>query len=103
MKAKPNPLPCHSPGMWVKKNAARFHCHVDDVGDYYTQLAIQGPRAADTLQKLTDVDLSTMLRYEGGKNNDHERNPYQEDPEARVAQSSPMILLVQCHSERFRK
>ena len=48
---------------WVKKNASRFHCHVDDVGDYYTQLAIQGPKAADTLQKLTDVDLSTIKGY----------------------------------------
>src|ERR1700760_4202402 len=27
--------------------------HVTDVSDYYTQLAIQGPKAKDTLQKLT--------------------------------------------------
>ena len=27
--------------------------HVNDFSDYYTQLAIQGPRAAETLQKLT--------------------------------------------------
>jgi aminomethyltransferase len=48
---------------WVKKNAGKFHCHVDDVGDYYTQLAIQGPKAAETLQKLTNVDLSTIKGY----------------------------------------
>ena len=48
---------------WVKKNASKFHCHVDDVGDYYTQIAIQGPKAQDTLQKLTDVDLSTIKNY----------------------------------------
>ncbi|HMF91813.1 MAG TPA: glycine cleavage system aminomethyltransferase GcvT [Candidatus Angelobacter sp.] len=48
---------------WVKKNVSRFHCHADDVGDYYTQLAIQGPKAEATLQKLTDVDLSQIKNY----------------------------------------
>ena len=37
--------------------------HVMDVSDYYTQLAIQGPRAKDTLQKLTSVDLSPIRNY----------------------------------------
>ncbi len=37
--------------------------HVNDFSDYYTQLAIQGPRAAETLQKLTPVDLSTIKNY----------------------------------------
>jgi aminomethyltransferase len=48
---------------WVKKNVSRFHCHADDVGDYYTQIAIQGPKAQATLQKLTDVDLSQIKNY----------------------------------------
>jgi aminomethyltransferase len=48
---------------WVKKNVSRFHCHADDVGDYYTQLAIQGPKAEATLQKLTNVDLSQIKNY----------------------------------------
>ena len=48
---------------WVKSNVSRFHCHADDVGDYYTQLAIQGPKAQETLQKLTDVDLSSIKNY----------------------------------------
>jgi aminomethyltransferase len=48
---------------WVKQNAQRFHCHVSDYSDYYTQLAIQGPKAAETLAKLTDVDLSTIKGY----------------------------------------
>ena len=34
-----------------------------DVSDYYTQLAIQGPRAKDTLQKLTKVDLAPIKNY----------------------------------------
>ena len=37
--------------------------HVMDVSDYYTQLAIQGPRAKDTLQKLTKTDLSPIKNY----------------------------------------
>ena len=48
---------------WVKKNVSRFHCHADDVGDYYTQLAIQGPKAEATLQKLTNADLSLIKNY----------------------------------------
>jgi aminomethyltransferase len=37
--------------------------HVNDFSDYYTQLAIQGPRAQDTLQKLTGVDLKSIKNY----------------------------------------
>ncbi|MDE1160423.1 MAG: glycine cleavage system aminomethyltransferase GcvT [Acidobacteriaceae bacterium] len=37
--------------------------HVTDVSDYYTQIAIQGPRAKDTLQKLTGKDLSEIKNY----------------------------------------
>ena len=48
---------------WVKKNVSRFHCHADDVGDYYTQIAIQGPKAQETLQQLTDLDLAPIKNY----------------------------------------
>jgi len=48
---------------WVRQNAARFDCHVNDYSDYYTQLAIQGPKAAATLQKVTNVDLSGIKFY----------------------------------------
>ena len=37
--------------------------HVMDVSDYYTQIAVQGPRAKDTLQKLTGVDLGPIKNY----------------------------------------
>jgi aminomethyltransferase len=37
--------------------------HITDVSDYYTQLAIQGPRAKETLQKLTKVDLTPIKNY----------------------------------------
>jgi aminomethyltransferase len=37
--------------------------HMNDFSDYYTQLAIQGPKAQETLQKLTPVDLSQIKNY----------------------------------------
>jgi len=48
---------------WVKSNVQRFNCHANDYSDYYTQLAIQGPKAAETLAKLTNVDLSSIKGY----------------------------------------
>ncbi len=49
---------------WVRQNVGkRPGVHVADYSDYYTQLAIQGPRAQETLQKLTDVDLSQIKGY----------------------------------------
>ena len=37
--------------------------HMNDFSDYYTQLAIQGPKAIDVLQKLTTVDLTPIKNY----------------------------------------
>jgi aminomethyltransferase len=37
--------------------------HISDYSDHYTLLAIQGPKAAATLQKLTSTDLSTIKNY----------------------------------------
>ena len=48
---------------WVRTQARGFDCHVNDYSDYYTQLAIQGPRAQETLQKLTNADLSKVKFY----------------------------------------
>jgi aminomethyltransferase len=48
---------------WVRENTRQFDCQVTDEGDWYTQLAIQGPRAAATLQKLTDADLAPIKNY----------------------------------------
>ena len=49
---------------WVRKTIGHMPgVHVNDFSDYYTQLAIQGPRAAETLQKLTSADLSTIKNY----------------------------------------
>ncbi len=48
---------------WIRQQAQPFKCHVSDYSDMYTQLAIQGPRAAETLQKLTPVELSGIKNY----------------------------------------
>ena len=41
----------------------KFDARVDFTSNRYVQLAIQGPRARDTLQKLTQTDLSTIEYY----------------------------------------
>src|SRR5246127_2242814 len=48
---------------WVRQNTKDFDCVVEELSDAYTQLAIQGPRAVDVLQKLTDADLSPIKNY----------------------------------------
>jgi aminomethyltransferase len=48
---------------WVRENTASHDCKVEELSDAYTQLAIQGPRAIDVLQKLTDVDLHPIKNY----------------------------------------
>jgi aminomethyltransferase len=49
---------------WVRDTVGSMAgTHINDFSDYYTQLAIQGPRAAQVLQKLTDTDLSTIKNY----------------------------------------
>jgi aminomethyltransferase len=49
---------------WIRQTIGRMPgVHINDFSDYYTQLAIQGPRAAETLQKLTSTDLSTIKNY----------------------------------------
>jgi aminomethyltransferase len=48
---------------WVRANTEGFDCVVKELSDAYTQLAIQGPQAADVLRKLTDADLSTIKNY----------------------------------------
>src|SRR5712692_2283169 len=48
---------------WAKQNTAGFDCIVENLSDDFTQLAIQGPRAAALLQKLTDADLGSVKNY----------------------------------------
>ncbi len=48
---------------WVRENTRSFHCTVEHLSDDFTQIAIQGPQAQATLQKLTDADLSQVKFY----------------------------------------
>jgi len=48
---------------WVYDNTRQFDCDVDNFSDDYTQIAIQGPKAVNLLQKLTDADLSAVKFY----------------------------------------
>ena len=48
---------------WVTENNQGFDCSVANLSDAYTQLAIQGPRAIDLVQKLTYANLSKLGNY----------------------------------------
>jgi aminomethyltransferase len=48
---------------WVRDNTRQFDCVVEHLSDDFTQIAIQGPRGVNALQKLTDVDLSAVKFY----------------------------------------
>src|SRR5690349_21827337 len=48
---------------WVRDNTRHFNCRVDNVSDNFTQIAIQGPKAAELLQKLTDASLNEVKFY----------------------------------------
>ncbi|HSZ61586.1 MAG TPA: glycine cleavage system aminomethyltransferase GcvT [Terriglobales bacterium] len=48
---------------WVRNNTRQFDCKVEHLSDDFTQIAIQGPKAVDVLQKLTDADLSGVKFY----------------------------------------
>ncbi len=48
---------------WVRDNTRQFDCAVENLSDDFTQIAIQGPKAVDVLQKLTDADLSEVKFY----------------------------------------
>jgi aminomethyltransferase len=40
-----------------------FDCTVENAGERYAQIAVQGPRGLDTLQKLTEVELAPIAYY----------------------------------------
>lgn len=49
---------------WVRQTIGSMpSVHINDYSDLYTQIAIQGPKAQETLQKLTDTDLSAIKNY----------------------------------------
>jgi aminomethyltransferase len=48
---------------WVWDNTRQFDCAVENLSDDFTQIAIQGRKGVDLLQKLTDANLSSVKFY----------------------------------------
>lgn len=49
---------------WIRSQVGAMHgIHISDYSSYYSQLAVQGPRALEALQKLTKIDLSAIRNY----------------------------------------
>lgn len=49
---------------WIRQQAGAFpSIHISNYSSYYSQLALQGPRALETLAKLTKVDLAKIKNY----------------------------------------
>lgn len=48
---------------WLVQHAREFNVQVTDVSEETYMLALQGPKAEQILQKLTDLDLSQMPRF----------------------------------------
>jgi aminomethyltransferase len=48
---------------WVCDNTRQFDCAVENLSDDFTQIAIQGPKGIEVLQKMTDADLSAVKFY----------------------------------------
>lgn len=49
---------------WIRKQVGGFpSVHISDYSPHYSQIAVQGPRALETLQKLTKVELGGIKNY----------------------------------------
>ena len=48
---------------WVRDNTQSFNCKVEHLSDDFTQIAIQGPKGVQLLQKLTDANLAAVKFY----------------------------------------
>ncbi|MCW4014731.1 MAG: glycine cleavage system aminomethyltransferase GcvT [Candidatus Bathyarchaeota archaeon] len=48
---------------WLKKNSKDFDVKLKDVSDEVAMIAVQGPKAEEVLQKITEQDLSKVERF----------------------------------------
>jgi aminomethyltransferase len=48
---------------WVREHTRQFEIKLEHLSDDYTQVAIQGPKGVNLLQKLTDANLSAVKFY----------------------------------------
>jgi aminomethyltransferase len=52
---------------WLKKNSKGFDVDLKDVSDEVAMIAVQGPEAQETLQKITEEDLAEIERFNIGE------------------------------------
>lgn len=48
---------------WIKKHAAKYDVTVDDQSDYWSELAIQGPKAEETMKNVLGIDVDDLTFY----------------------------------------
>ena len=48
---------------WLKKNSKDFNVNLTDVSDKVAMIAVQGPKAVETLQKITEEKLDEVGRF----------------------------------------
>ncbi len=48
---------------WILENTSQFDAEVKNVGGFYAQLALQGPKALSILQPLVKIDLAAIKYY----------------------------------------
>ncbi|MDE6652906.1 MAG: glycine cleavage system aminomethyltransferase GcvT [Muribaculaceae bacterium] len=48
---------------WIEKNAENFDVEVKHLSDHYAELAVQGPKAEDTLRDVLGIDGSDLTFY----------------------------------------
>jgi aminomethyltransferase len=51
---------------WLVQNTARFNAKIQDVSDNIALFAVQGPKAQETLQKISSENLSQIARFKCG-------------------------------------
>jgi len=48
---------------WIQNHGGAFNVRVENASDRFSQLALQGPKAAGILQSLTDIDLAALRPF----------------------------------------
>ncbi len=52
---------------WLLKNARAFNVKIEEISDNVAMLAVQGPKAEETLQKISSEDLGRIERFKCGR------------------------------------
>ncbi|MCK4633439.1 glycine cleavage system aminomethyltransferase GcvT, partial [Candidatus Bathyarchaeota archaeon] len=48
---------------WLREQATKFNVQIEDVSENVAMFAVQGPKAQETLQKITTTDLNEVERF----------------------------------------